>query len=52
MYVCMYHLLRTCRTLIPKILVRPEMLRVFWYIDMLMCVIYNCTHSTEQQGQL
>ena len=28
-----YHLPRVCRTLIPEIRVRPEMLRVFRYID-------------------
>ena len=37
-----YHLPLVCRTLVPEIRVRPEMLRVFWYIDMLTCVIYNC----------
>ena len=36
----MYHLPRVCCTLVPKICVHPEMLRVFRYIDMLMCVIY------------
>ena len=29
--------------LAPEIRVRPEMLHVFRYIDMLTCVIYNCT---------
>ena len=43
----MYHLPRVCRTLVPKIQVRPEMLRVFQYIDMHTCVIYN-----EKQGRL
>ena len=48
MYVCMYvriylsiyHLLCVCRTLVPEICVRPEMLRVFLYlyIDVLTCV--------------
>ena len=50
-YLSMYHLPRVCRTPVPEIRVRPEMLRVFRYIDMLTCVIYNCL-STEQQGQL
>ena len=36
----MYHLPRVCRILVPEIRVRHEMLRVFWYIDMLTCVIY------------
>ena len=50
MYACMYlSLPRICRTLVPKICVCPEMLRVFQYIDVLTCVIYNCMHSTEQQ---
>ena len=38
--------------MVPKIRVCPEMLRVFQYIDVLTCVVYNCMHSTEQQGQL
>ena len=32
-------LTRVCCTLIPEIHVRPEMLGVVRYIDMLMCVI-------------
>ena len=36
-----------CRTLVPKICVCPEMLRVFWYIDVLRCVSYN-----RKQGRL
>ena len=48
----MYHLPCICRTPVPKISVYPEMLRVFRYIDMLTCVIYNCMHLTEQQGRL
>ena len=51
-YLCMYHLPYVCCTLVPKICVLPEMLDVFWYIDVLMCMIYNCMHSTEQQGRL
>ena len=35
-----------CRTLVPEICVGPEMLCVFWYIDVLTCVIHIC----EQQG--
>ena len=49
-YLSMYHLPRVCRTLVPEIRVHPEMLHVFRYIDVLTCVIYNCMHSTEQQG--
>ena len=48
----MYHLPRVCRTPVPEISVRPEMRHAFWYIDVLTCVIYNCKHSTEQQGRL
>ena len=33
MYLCLYHLPHVCRTLVPEIRVRPEMLRVFRYID-------------------
>ena len=33
--LCIYH------TLVPEIRVCPEMLHVFHYIDMLICVIYN-----------
>ena len=50
--IYMYHLPRVCRTLVPEIHVHPEMLHVFWYIDMLTCVIYNCMQSTEQQGRM
>ena len=51
MYLCMYHLhTYVSRTLVPEIRVHPEMLHVFQYIDVLMCVIYNCMHSTEQQA--
>ena len=42
-YLCLYHLPCVCCTLVPEICVHPEMLRVFWYIDVLTCVIYNCT---------
>ena len=49
-YISLYYLPRICHTLVPEIHVRPEMLHVFQYIDVLTYVIYNC--STEQQGQL
>ena len=52
MSVCMYHLPHIWCTLVPEIGVCPEMLRVFWYIAVLMCMIYNCVHSTEQQRRL
>ena len=51
-YPSMYHLPRVFHTLVPEIRVRPEMLRVFQYIDVLTCVIYNSMHSTEQQRRL
>ena len=44
-YVCMYYVsnifTRVCRTLVPEIRVRPKILRVFQYIDVLTCMIYN-----------
>ena len=52
MSVSIDHLSHVCPTLVPKIRVRPEMLCVFRYIDVLTCVIYNCMHSTKQQGWL
>ena len=52
-YVCMYiyiSLTSICRTLVPEIRVHPRMLRILTFL-MLMCVIYNCMHSShEQQG--
>ena len=51
-FLCLYHLPRVCCTLVPEICVRPEIHRVFQYIDVLTCVMYNCMHSTEQQGRL
>ena len=48
-YLSMYHLPHACRTLVPKIHVRPKMLRVFQYIDVLTCVIYNCTRLNGQE---
>ena len=36
-----------CHTLVPKIRVCPEILRVFRYIVMLTCVIYNCTQLED-----
>ena len=47
MYLSMHHLPRVCRTLVPKICVRPEMLR----IDVLTCMIYNCTRELNGQEQ-
>ena len=52
MSLCMYDLPHVCRTLVLEICVRPEMLRVFQYIDVVTCMIYNCMHSTEQQRSL
>ena len=43
----MYHLPHVCCTLVPEIHVYPEILRVFWYIDALTCVIYNCAYSKD-----
>ena len=51
-YVSMYHLPRICHTLVPKIHVRPEMLRVFRYIDMLTCVIYSLTEQYSNSNSL
>ena len=51
-YLCMYQLSHICHTLVPEIRVCSEMIHVFWYIDMITGVVYNCMHSTEQQGQL
>ena len=51
-YLCIYRLPCICRTLVLEICVRPEILRVFRYIDVLTCVIYNCMHLTEQQVRL
>ena len=46
MYLSMYYLPHVCRTLVPKIRLHPEMLHVFRYIDVLMCVIaLNLTSS-------
>ena len=47
--VCLYHLPNICRTLVPKIRVRPEILCVFRYIVMLTYVIYmyNCTQQED-----
>ena len=42
MYVSMYRLPHICCTLVLEIHVRHEMLRVFQYIDVLMCVVHNC----------
>ena len=48
----MYHLPCVCHTLVPKIHVRPEILLVFQYIDMLKCVVKSIHDSTEQQLEL
>ena len=40
-YLSMYHLPCVCHTLVPKIRVHPEMLHVFRYIDVLMCLMMN-----------
>ena len=47
MSVSMYHLPRICHTLIPEIRVRPEMLCVFRYIELLTCMIYNLTEPEQ-----
>ena len=49
MYLCLYHLPRVCCTLVPEIRVCPKILHVFRYIDMLMCVIYNCTRLKSHE---
>ena len=47
MYICIYVsnilpiLPHVFHTLVLEIHVHPEMLRIFWYIDVLTCVIYN-----------
>ena len=46
-YLSMYHLPHVCHILVPEIHVRPEMLRVFRYIDVFTCMIYNCTQQLE-----
>ena len=49
----MYHLPCVWRTPVPKICVLSEMLCVIQYTYvLLMCVIYNCIHLTEQQERL
>ena len=48
-YVSMYHLPRVCHTLVPVYALKYSVHSGI--IDMLMCVIYNCMHSTEQQGR-
>ena len=53
MYLSMYHLPCVCHTLVPEIRVRPEILHVFLYINILMIyMIYYCMHSTDQQERL
>ena len=42
MYVCVSNIFTcVCHTLVPEICVCPKMLHVFWYIDVLTCVIHN-----------
>ena len=43
----MYDLPSVCCPLVPTICVRPKMLCVFQYIDVLSCVINNCMHAIE-----
>ena len=45
-YLSMYHLLIVF--VAPWFRVRPEMLCVFWYIEVLACMIYNCTLNCTQ----
>ena len=45
----MYHLPHVCHTLVLEIHVRPEIHRVFQYIDMLICVIHNCTQLSSKE---
>ena len=45
--VSIYQLPCVCCTLVPEIRIRSETLRVFQYIDMLTCVIYNCQLSID-----
>ena len=42
-----WHARLFCHTLDLEIHVCPEMLRVFRYIDMLTCVIYNCMRDLQ-----
>ena len=44
----MYHLPHICCILVSVIRVCPEMRCGFWYIDMLTCVIYNCTQLNSK----
>ena len=48
-FLFMYRLPRVCRTLVPEIRVRLEMLCVIRYIDMLTC-IYNCTQLNSKDN--
>ena len=45
--VSIFHLPCVCRTLVPEIRIRSEMLRVFRYIDMLTCMVYSCQLSID-----
>ena len=49
----MYHLPRVCRTLVPEIRVRPEILRVFRYIESKMTAeLLFCDVHIDQAGTL
>ena len=53
MYLCIIY--PAFVTLVPEICARPEMLCVFRYINILMCVIYNCTqpiHADTIRGRI
>ena len=49
--VCLLFIPRLSHPGLRKIRIHHKMLCVIHYIHMLTCVIYNCMHSTEQQGQ-
>ena len=48
MYLGLYHLPRICCTLVHEIHVHPEILCVFQYIDVLMCVICKPGNGATQ----
>ena len=52
MYLGLYHLPCICCTLVHEIHVHPEILRVFRYIDVLMCVIYDWTACMDDWSYL
>ena len=49
-YLCLYHLNCVYHTLVSEIRASPKMLHVFLYIDVLMCVIYNCTRLNSKDN--